>query len=395
MVNSVKTKLCISTIAVHAGEERRGTFAPVATPIVQTSTFVFPNSREVQRFSEGKSKAFMYTRYGNPTLRVAEEKIAALEGGECALVTASGMAAITTAVLALVRSGEEIISSRNIYGGTFHFFNQVLPRFNVKVRYFSGDKIDSLENVVSPRARLLYVETPANPTMQIIDLRRAAHLARKHRLLMMVDSTFATPVLQRPLELGADLVMHSVTKYLGGHSDIVGGVLVGSKRLISDIHTMLKRLGGTMDPAAAFLLVRGLKTLSVRVERQCETASAVARWLEKHPRVQRVHYPGLKSSPSYVLAKRQMHGLFGGMVSADLRGGRRAAMRFADRLTVFQNAVSLGGVESLVSLPILTSQWGFTKEQLRAVGITEGTVRLSVGLEDARDLIEDLQRALR
>lgn len=385
----------LSTLAVHAGEERRGTFSPVATPIVQSSTFVFPNSREVQRFSEGKSKAFMYTRYGNPTLQAAEEKIAALEGGENALVTASGMAAITTAVLALLQAGDEIISTRAIYGGTFHFFNQALPRFNIRTQFISGDHLDTVERLVTPRTRLLYVETPANPIMRIVDLRRSAQLARKHRVLLMVDSTFGTPLLQRPLEYGADVVMHSVTKYLSGHSDIIGGALVGSKKIIENIRATLKRLGGVMDPAAAFLLLRGLKTLAVRVERQCENAAAVARFLEKHPGVSRVHFPGLASSPYHALARRQMKGLYGGMVSADLRGGRRAAMRFADRLRVIHNAASLGGVESLISLPVLTSQWGYTSEQLRAVGITEGTVRLSLGLEDKRDLIEDIRQALR
>lgn len=391
----MKNRLSIATLAVHAGEDHHGTFSPVATPIVQTSTFVFPSSREVQRFSEGKSKAYMYTRYGNPTLAAAEEKIAALEHGEAALVTASGMSAISTAALALLRSGDEIIASRSIYGGTFHFFNQILPKFGIKTQYFSGDNLDSAERLATPNSKLLYVETPANPIMRIVDLRRAAQVAQKRRMVLMVDTTFATPVLQRPLDLGADLVMHSVTKYLSGHSDIIGGALTGGKRLIHTVRETLKRLGGIMDPAAAFLLLRGLKTLSVRVERQCENAMRIARWLEKHPRVLKVHYPGLKSNPYHPLAKKQMHGLYGGMVAADLRGGRRAAMRFADRLRVVENAASLGGVESLISLPVLTSQWGYTPEQLRAVGITEGTVRLSVGVEDARDLIEDIAQALK
>jgi cystathionine beta-lyase/cystathionine gamma-synthase len=391
---SMKHQHALSTLAVHAGEERHGTFSPVPTPIFQASTFVFPNSREMQRYSEGKSKAFMYTRYGNPTLQAAEEKIAALEGGAAAVVSASGMAAISTGVLTLVGAGDEIVSSRNIYGGTFHFFNRVLPRLNIHTSYFSGDDVTAAEQLITPRTKLLYVETPANPTMQIIDLRLAAQLAKRHRLRVMVDSTFGTPILQRPLELGVDLVMHSVTKYLGGHSDIIGGVLVGNQKLIRDARETHKRLGGVMDPAAAFLLLRGLKTLAVRIERQCENALVIARWLEKYPRVSKVHYPGLRSSPYFTVAKRQMHGRFGGMVSADLRGGRRAAMRFADRLRIVGNAASLGGVESLISLPVLTSHLGFTPEQLHAVGITEGTVRLSIGVEDVKDLIEDVRQAL-
>ncbi len=388
-------KYFLSTRAVHAGEERHGMFGPVATPIVQSSTFVFPSSREVQRFSEGKSKAFQYTRYGNPTCRAAEQKIAALEEGEAAIVTASGMAATSTAALALLRAGDEIISTRAIYGGTFHFFNRILPRFNIRTRYISGDHLESVERLISPRSRLLFVETPANPIMRIVDLRRAAQIAKKHHMVLMVDSTFGTPVLQRPLKLGADVVMHSVTKYLSGHSDLIGGALVGSRTMIEKIRGMLKMLGGVMDPAAAFLLLRGLKTLAVRVERQCESALKIARTFEKHPKVIRVHYPGLKSNPYHARARRQMGGLFGGMISMDLRGGRSAAMRFADRLRMVHNAASLGGVESLVSLPVLTSQWGFTPEQLKTVGITEGTVRLSIGLEDVRDLIEDIRQALK
>ncbi|MDD5544240.1 MAG: aminotransferase class I/II-fold pyridoxal phosphate-dependent enzyme [Acidobacteriia bacterium] len=384
----------LATLAVQAGEDHRGQFHPLSTPIVQTSTFIFPTSLDVQRYSEGKSSAYMYTRYGNPTLHAAEVKIAALEGGEEGLVTASGMAAISTAALTVLHTGDEIVSSRNIYGGTFHFFNKVLSKFNIGTHYFDGDDLEAAERLITPRTRLLYLETPANPTMRIIDLRRAVQIAKKHRLFSMVDSTFGTPVLQRPLKLGFDLVMHSVTKYLSGHSDIIGGALVGSHKVISEIRDTMKRLGGIMDPTAAYFLLRGLKTLTVRVERQCETASRLARFLARHSRIERAHYPGLKSSPYHRLAVKQMGGLFGGMVAADLRGGRRAAMRFADRLRVFQNAASLGGVESLISLPVLTSQWGYTPQQLRDVGITEGTVRLSVGVEDARDLIEDIRQAL-
>ena len=346
----------------------------------------------MKRWAEGKSKAYIYTRYGNPTLEIAEAKIAALEGGEAGLVTASGMAAISSALLAVLGSGDELIATRQLYGGTYRLLRDVLPRLGIGVRYVEND-LGGMEQFVGSRTRALYVETPTNPTLRLVDLRKAAALARKHKLVSLIDNTFASPLLQNPLGFGFDLVVHSATKYLGGHSDLIAGAITGSRQWVDRARQMVIHLGGSMDPGAAFLLNRGLKTLAVRVERQCQTAMAVARFLERHPRVARVHYPGLKSHPDHQLARQQMKG-FGAMLAFDLKGGLAAAVRFSDRVRLFKLAASLGGTESLVVLPIYTTHHGMSREELAGAGVTPGTVRISIGLEDARDLLEDLRQAL-
>jgi len=380
------------TQAIHSGELEHGSGGPVTAPIFRTSNFAFANAAEMKRWAEGKSKAYIYTRYGNPTLAVAEAKIAALEGGEAALVTASGMAAISSALLAVLGSGDEVIATRQLYGGTYRLMRDILPRLGIGVSYVEND-LEGAEKLIHSRTRALYVETPTNPTLRLVDLRKAAALARKHKLVSLIDNTFASPLLQNPLGFGFDLVVHSATKYLGGHSDLIAGAIIGSRQWVDRARQMVIHLGGSMDPGAAFLLNRGLKTLAVRVERQCQTALAVARFLERHPRVARVHYPGLKSHPDHQLARRQMRG-FGGMLAFDLRGGLAAAVRFSDRVRLFKLAASLGGTESLVVLPIYTTHHGMSREELAGAGVTPGTVRVSVGLEDAADLLEDLRRAL-
>lgn len=382
-----------ATRAVHAGEEKHGIGAPVATPVVRTSTFTFSNTAEMKRWAEGKSKAYIYTRYGNPTLSVAEEKIAGLEHGEAAVVTASGMAAISSALLAVHKAGDEVIATRQLYGGSYRLMRDVLPRFGIVVHHIEND-LEGFEQRVTPRTRALYVETPTNPTLRLVDLHKAIALAKRHNLVTMIDNTFATPVLQKPLELGFDMVLHSATKYLGGHSDLIAGAVVGRRKWIDKVRQMVIYLGGSMDPEAAYLLIRGIKSLGVRVERQCASALAVARWLEKHPKVARVHYPGLPSHPDYRLAKKQMKS-FGGMLAFDLKGGLPAARRLCDRVRVFLLAASLGGVESLVVLPLFTSHYKMSRAELAGAGVAPGTVRVSIGLEDPRDLIEDLKQALR
>ncbi len=381
------------TRAIHAGEpQRHGVGASVGVDISRTSTFTFSSTEEVKRWAEGKSKAYIYTRYGNPTLAVAEQKIAALEGAEAGIVTASGMAAISSALLSVLKCGDELISTAQLYGGTYRLMRDVLPNMGIKVRHVESS-LAGIENLVTPRTKCLYVETPTNPSLHLVDLHKAIAFARKHKLVSIADNTFATPLLQNPIALGYDMVVHSATKALAGHSDVIAGVAVGSKRYIDGVRQMVIYLGGSMDPEVAFLLIRGIKTMGLRVERQCENAIAVARYLEKHPKVARVHYPGLPSHPDHKLAKKQMRS-FGSMLAFDLKGGLPAARRFCDRVKLFLLAVSLGGTESLVILPIYSSHYRMNKEELRRAGVSPGTVRVSIGLEDSADLIADLKQAL-
>jgi methionine-gamma-lyase len=391
-MNKSKKRQGNSTLAIHVGEERFGISGPVGVPITRTSGFTFANSEEMKRWAEGKSSAYIYTRYGNPTLTVAEAKIAALEGGEAAVVTASGAAAISSALLAQVRAGDEIIATAQLYGGSYRLMRDIFPRFGIRVRFVDSN-LNGVERMVSPRTKALYIETPTNPTLRLVDLAKAAAFAKEWGLVSIVDNTFATPILQKPLDIGFNLVVHSASKYLAGHSDLIAGAAVGGKEMIRKVREYIIYLGGSMDPGGAFLLIRGMKTLAVRVEKQCETALAVAKFLEKHPKVARVMYPGLPSHPDHKLAKKQMKH-FGAMLAFDLKGGIKAARRFSDRIRVFLLAASLGGVESLVSLPMYTSHYKMTAEELRTADVTPGTVRVSVGLEDTADLIEDLRRAL-
>ena len=381
------------TAAIHSGEPKRhGVNMGVGTDICRTSTFTFSSTEEMKRWAEGKSKAYIYTRYGNPTLSVVEEKIAALEGAEAAVVTASGMAAISSALLGVLKCGDELISTAQLYGGSYRLMRDLFPDMGIRVHHVETD-LAGMEELVTPRTKCLYVETPTNPTLRLVDLQRAATFAKKHNLVSIIDNTFATPVLQNPIALGYDMVVHSATKALAGHSDLIAGVAVGSKRWMERVRHMVIYLGGSMDPEVAFLLNRGIKTLGLRVKRQCENAMAVAKFLEKHPKVAAVHYPGLTSHPDHSLAKRQMRG-FGSMLAFDLKGGLSAARRFCDRVKLFLLAASLGGVESLVILPIYSSHYRMSNEELRRVGVTPGTVRVSIGLEDPEDLIADLKQAL-
>jgi methionine-gamma-lyase len=381
-----------ATWAIHGGEDRHGIGAPVATPIARTSTFTFASTAEMKRWAAGKSKAYIYTRYGNPTLAVAEARLAALEGGEAALVTASGMAAISSTLLAVLKTGDEVIATRQLYGGSYRLMRDVFPRLGIGVHHVETG-LAGIERLVTPRTRALYVESPTNPTLRLVDLPKALELARRYKLVSLIDNTFATPILQKPLAMGFDVVLHSATKYLGGHSDLIAGAVISSRAWIDRVRHMVIDLGGSMDPGAAFLLIRGMKTLELRVRRQCENAMAVARFLARHPKVARVHYPGLPTHADHRLAKRQMRG-FGSMLAFDLRGGLPAARRFCDRVRVFLLAASLGGVESLVVLPIYTSHYRMSRQELAAAGVAPGTVRVSVGLEDPRDLIADLKQAL-
>jgi len=343
-------------------------------------------------WAEGKSKAYIYSRYGNPTLAVAEQKIAELESAEAAVVTASGMAAISSALLGVLKCGDEVISTAQVYGGTYRLMRDVFPDMGIKVHQVGTD-LAGLEELASPRTKCLYVETPTNPTLRLVDLDKAIAFAKKHKLTAIIDNTFATPVLQNPLAMGFDMVVHSATKALAGHSDVIAGAVAGSKEWMKRIQHMVIYLGGSMDPGAAYLLIRGMKTLGVRVERQCANAMTVAKFLDKHPKVARVHYPGLASHPDHKLAKKQMRG-FGTMLAFDLKGGLPAARKFCDRVRLFLLAASLGGVESLVILPIYSSHYNMSLQELKRANVEPGTVRVSVGLEDSEDLIADLKQAL-
>jgi cystathionine beta-lyase/cystathionine gamma-synthase len=394
MKKNSHSQLRPQTRAIHAGEPpKHGVGAPVTSAIVRSSTFTLASTEELRLWAEGKSKAFMYTRDGNPTLALAEKKIAALEGAEDAVVTSSGMAAISSTLLTFLGNGDELISTSQVYGGAFRLMRDILPRFGVTVRHVESS-LEGLENLVTPKTKCLYVETPTNPTIYLVDLRKAAAFAKKHHLISIVDNTFATPLLQNPIEYGFDIVIHSVTKGLSGHSDLLGGAAAGKGEYIAGVRHMVSCFGGCMDPDVAFLVMRGMKTLGVRLPRQCETALRVAKYLEKHPKVARVHYPGLKSHPDHELAKKQMRG-FGSMLAFDLKGGLPAARKFCDRAKLFLLAASLGGVESLIMLPIYGSHYNMSKEELRRAAVEPGTVRVSIGLEDAQDLIDDLAQALR
>lgn len=381
-----------ATLAIHAGEEKFRIGAPVGTPVARTANFTFASTEEMKRWAEGKSSAYIYSRYGNPTLAVAEAKIAALEAAEDAVVTASGSAAISAALLSQLRAGDELIATRQLYGGSYRLLRDIFPRFGIVVRLVESD-LGGIERLVSPRTKALYIETPTNPTLRLVDLEKAVAFAREWGLISIVDNTFASPVLQKPLVLGFNIVVHSASKYLSGHSDVIAGAAAGSKALIAQVRSNVIQLGGSMDPEAAFLLIRGMKTLEIRIERQCRTAMTVAKFLAKHPKVARVHYPGLASHPDHGLARRQMRA-YGAMLAFDMKGGLNAARRFCDRVRVFLMAASLGGVESLVVLPIFTSHYKMSTAELRAAGVEPGTVRVSVGLEDPQDLIEDLRQAL-
>lgn len=382
-----------ATHCVHAGEERHGRKAPLTTEIAQTSVFVLPNVEEMRRFTQGKSDAYFYTRYGNPTIRAAEEKLAALEDAEDCVVTSSGMGATLALVLALCSSGDEIVSMLDIYGGTLKLFEQVLPRFGIRTHFVLFHELSHIERYITRQTKLLFLESPTNPTLRCVDLVGLAEVARRRKIQVAADNTFATPILQKPLALGADLVIHSATKYLGGHSDVTAGAVAGSRELIAQVRNAMILSGTSLDPFAAYLMLRGMKTLQLRVERASANAAGIAQMLSQHSKVARVMYPGLESSDGHSFARRQMSG-FGMMVSFEIKGGGRAAERFIDALKLWYLAPSLGGVESTVSYPVLSSHAGMSPKRLKLLDVSSATVRLSAGIEEAADLVQDLQQAL-
>jgi cystathionine beta-lyase/cystathionine gamma-synthase len=382
-----------ATEILHLAEGISRTAAPLTTPIYETTTFLFESAQDVLDYNEGRSSKYLYSRYANPTVAAVEQKVAALEGAERALVLSSGQAATTSALLALLAAGDEVVCSAAIYGGTLHLIDDLLPKFGIRPRFVSIEDLQQPATLFSASTKLVWFESPVNPTLRCVDVAGIAAACRARGVVSVIDNTFASPVNQQPIALGVDLVMHSATKYLNGHSDVTAGVIAGSGALVEAVLEARKLLGTVLDPSAAYALGRGLKTLSVRVARQNASALAVAEWLERSGRVEAVYYPGLKSHPDHALAARQMQG-FGGMVCVDLGGGYERAAAFFDRLQVFRRAASLGGVESLCSLPVLTSQWGHSEEELARAGVTRSMARLSIGLEDYEDLVADLDQAL-
>jgi cystathionine beta-lyase/cystathionine gamma-synthase len=382
-----------ATEILHLAEGISRTAAPLTTPIYETTTFLFESAQDVLDYNEGRSSKYLYSRYANPTVAAVEQKVAALEGAERALVLSSGQAATTSALLALLAAGDEVVCSSAIYGGTLHLIDDLLPKFGIRPRFVSIEELQQPATLFSASTKLVWFESPVNPTLRCVDVAGIAAACRARGVVSVIDNTFASPVNQQPIALGVDLVMHSATKYLNGHSDVTAGVIAGSAALVEAVLEARKLLGTVLDPYAAYALGRGLKTLSVRVARQNASALAVAEWLERSGRVEVVYYPGLKSHPDHALAARQMQG-FGGMVCVDLGGGYERAAAFFDRLQVFRRAASLGGVESLCSLPVLTSQWGHSEEELARAGVTRSMARLSIGLEDYEDLVADLDQAL-
>ena len=382
-----------STRLIHSGEGQFAHVTSLTTPIFETTTYVFENADALRQYNEGRSRHFLYSRYENPTVMSAEAKVATADGAERALLFGSGMAASSTLLMALLKAGDEVVCSAAVYGGTFYLLNDLLSRFGIVIRFVTIDELACPETLISDRTRIFWFESPINPHLRCVDVRRVAKACRARGVTSVIDNTFASPINQRPLEMGVDLSMQSATKYLNGHSDVTAGVVSGRDELVEPVNLARRKLGGVLDPQAAYALGRALKTLPLRVARHNANAMAVASALEGHPRVARVYYPGLPSHPDHAIAKQQMSG-FGGMVCVDVEGGETGACRTFDRLKIVKRAVSLGGTESVCSLPFLTSQWAHTDAQLAEAGITKGMMRLSIGLEDPEDLIADLQQAL-
>jgi cystathionine beta-lyase/cystathionine gamma-synthase len=403
MKKRTSQKLSLSTRAIH-GDSLYAHKGPVATPIYQTSTYRFETSDEAIRYAKGDPTVYVYTRYHNPTVNDVEKKLALMAGGETAVLFSSGMAAITTAILAITGSGDNIISTQALYGGTYRWMRDELPKRSIMVNYIGPDRLDDIGKLADSRTTIVYLETPTNPTLGIVDIARTVGQVRKaekkagRRILTMIDNTFATILNQRPFDLGVDVIVESATKYLGGHSDILAGTVIGKSDYIKEVRTLTKYHGGCADPFAAYLLNRSLKTFELRVFKQNENALTLAQALERHKKVNRVFYPGLPSHPQHKTARKQMTG-FGGMVTIELKGSKKyspveAAAKVCDSLKIAVNAMSLGSVETLVSIPVYSSHIFMSDQELRTHGVTAGMIRISIGVEGIEDLIQDFIQAL-
>ena len=373
------------TKAIHTGQEPDPATGATITPIYQTSTFT--------QDALGKHKGYEYSRTGNPTRHALETALAALENGKYGLCFASGLSATTT-VLCLLKAGDEIIAGDDLYGGTIRLFNRVFSNFNIKTNYIDGRDAKNFESAITKNTKLIWIETPTNPMLRLCDIKAVSQISKAKNILLCVDNTFVSPYFQNPLNLGADIVVHSTTKYLGGHSDVVGGaVILNDKEIYEKVRFYQNAIGGTPGPFDSWLVLRGIKTLAVRMKKHEENAMKIAEFLETHPKIKKVNYPGLKSHPQYELARKQMSG-FGGMISFEVNGDKEATKKIIESTKLFALAESLGGVESLVNHPYTMTHVGVSAEHKTRLGIVENLIRLSVGIEDATDLIEDLKQAL-
>ena len=392
--SSNKTPMRKSTKAIHAGKLSCTDFGEVSVPIFQSSTFAFPSADDGAARFAGTREGYIYTRLGNPTVNALEQSVAAQENGYKGLATASGMAAITTVYTAFLSSGSHVVSTDCVYGPSRVALESIFARFGVEATFVDTSDPANIERALRPATRMLFVETPANPTMKITDLRAAGTLARKHDLRFVVDNTFASPYLQRPLDHGADVVVHSLTKYINGHSDVVGGMIVAKdETLYRQIRPVLNHLGGTMDPHQAWLVLRGVQTLPIRMDRSQDNAMKLAEFLKHHPKVTWVNYPGLPENPAYRIAKSQMDG-FGAMIAFGVKNGIEGGKTVMNNVRLFTLAVSLGGVESLIEHPASMTHASMPKTARENAGILDELIRISVGCEDIDDLRDDLDQAL-
>ena len=382
------------TTVIHAGQEPDSLYGGVSVPIYQSSTFAFESAEQGAARFAGREKGFIYTRIANPTIRALEESLATLEGGFDASATATGMAAVTTIYTALLEKDAHVISTASIYGPSRTVLENEFSRFGVSADFVDTSVVWNIEKCLRPTTRLLFIETPANPTLTITDVKACARLARDRGIMLVVDNTFSSPLLQNPLALGADVVVHSLTKFINGHSDVVGGVIIAREEALHQrLRKVLVLMGGTMDPHQAWLVLRGVRTLALRVARSQENAERLAAWLAAHPKVRWVNYPGLESHPQHALAKEQMRG-FGSMICFGLHSGYEAGRKMINGVELCTLAVSLGGIESLIQHPASMTHAGLPKEHREMAGITDDLIRLSVGCESVEDIRADLEQAL-
>ncbi len=388
-------KRSFSTICIHGSGGKDPATGALSTPIYQSSTFAFQDVKQGAEIFSGVREGYFYTRLGNPTHSALEREMAYLENGEDALALASGMAAISSTVLTLTKAGENVVASDTVYGGTHELFMEMLSRLNIEAREVDAVEAGNIEKAIDDQTRLVLIETPANPTLTVIDISSCARICRDKAIPLVVDNTFASPYYQRPIELGADIVVHSATKYIGGHGDTVGGVIVGRKDFIGEVRrSTVRDLGGIISPFNAWLLLRGLKTLPVRMERHSDNAMEIAQYLEGHPKVARVWYPGLRSHPQHQLARKQQSG-YGGMIAFEVRGGREAGEILLNSVDLITLSVSLGDVDTLIEHPASMTHSTYSEEDLKKIGVTGGFIRLSVGLENVEDLVYDLSQAFK